>query len=221
MKNQNSIVDKYYFLGGIAAPLIYFPLVMILGALEPGYSHLTKMMSVLGGVPGIRGFLFNSGISTIGFSIAFFAIGLHRELKRSIGSNAGPILMLIGSIGLILSGIFSCNENCVNIFIENTPVGTLHSVSSFIAGMGLSLAPFFIYARFIKDPFWKKFAAYTLITGFLANIPGIIFWITLFTARLPEIEGLIQRLGIVFVFIWIEVIALYINKSNKSLSNNL
>lgn len=215
MKNQKSIVDKYYFYSGIAAPLIFFPLVIVLGALEPGYSHLTKMMSVLGGVPGIRGFLFNLGITTIGLLIVFFAIGLHRELNRSTGSNAGPILMLIGSIGLMLSGIFSCNENCVNIIVENTPVGTLHSVSAFIAGMGLSIAPFFIYARFRKNPFWKKFATYTLITGFLANIPGIIFWITLFTTRLPEIEGLIQRLGIVFVFIWIEIIALYINKSKS------
>lgn len=220
MKNQKSFIDKYYIIGGIAAPLIYFPLVIILGALEPGYSHMTKMMSVLGGVPGIRGFLFNSGITTTGLLTAFFAVGLHREFKRSTGSNAGPILILIGSIGLMLSGIFSCNENCVNIIVENTSVGTLHFVSAFIAGMGLSVAPFFIYARFRKNPFWKKFADYTLITAFLANIPGIVFWITLFTTRLPKIEGLIQRLGIVFVFIWTEIIALHIYRSSKQQNKN-
>jgi hypothetical protein len=40
-----------------------------------------------------------------------------------------------------------------------------------------------------------------------ANVPGIFFWITMATTRMPAIEGLIQRLGIVFVLIWVEVMA--------------
>ena len=64
-------------IAGIAAPIIFFVLVITLGALEPGYSHLSNMMSVLGGVQGIRGFLFNdsdhrsTSYSICGWSTAF------------------------------------------------------------------------------------------------------------------------------------------------------
>ena len=47
-----------------------------------------------------------------------------------------------------------------------------------------------------------------LVTGIIANIPGIIFWIMMATIRIPAIDGLIQRLGIVFIFIWIGVMSL-------------
>jgi hypothetical protein len=39
------------------------------------------------------------------------------------------------------------------------------------------------------------------------------------TTRLPEIEGLIQRLGIIFIFIWIEVIALKMHNLNRMASS--
>jgi len=47
---------------------------------------------------------------------------------------------------------------------------------------------------------WKGYAIPTLATAILANLPGIILWITFFTGfRLFSVEGLIQRLGFVIV----------------------
>jgi hypothetical protein len=80
-------------------------------------------------------------------------------------------------------------------------------LSAFIAGMCLSISPFFVYARFRKDDYWKIYAIPTLMTGILANIPGIILWITIFASITLEMDGLLQRLGIVFVFIWMEVVS--------------
>jgi purine-cytosine permease-like protein len=85
--------------------------------------------------------------------------------------------------------------------------------------MCLSIAPFFIFGRFGKSSNWKNYATFTLVTGIIANIPGIILWVTLATTRLPEIEGLIQRLGIVFIFIWIEVIALKMHNLSRMASS--
>jgi hypothetical membrane protein len=200
--------NKYFAVAGILAPIFYFGLVIILGFLEPDYSHLTKMMSVLGGVGGVRGLIFNFGISFIGVLIILFAFGLHKNVNYGNGSKVGPILLIIGGVGLIGSGIFHCNLNCANVIVENNFIGSIHMLSAFIAGLSLSIAPFFVYGRFKKDPIWKKYATYTLVTGIIANIPGIIFWVTLATKRLPEIEGLIQRLGIVFILIWIEIVSL-------------
>jgi len=60
----------------------------------------------------------------------------------------------------------------------------------------------------------EKYSKFTLITGIMANVPGIIFWITLATVRLPAIEGLIQMSGIIFIFIWIEIMSLKMLKLN-------
>ena len=205
--------EKLFAIAGIIAPIIYFKIVIILGLLEPSYSHMTKMMSILGGVDGIRGLTFNFGISLVGILIILFAIGLHKSINGGNGSKIGPTLLTLGGIGLIASGYFHCNLNCTNILVENNLIGSIHMFSAFIAGMCLSIAPFFIFARLKKDPLWKKYTLLTLITGIIANIPGIIFWITLATTRFPAIEGLIQRLGIVFVLIWIEIMGLKMLKN--------
>ncbi|NIM58158.1 MAG: DUF998 domain-containing protein [Candidatus Aminicenantes bacterium] len=200
--------DKNLFaLSGILAPILFFGIVIILGLLEPGYNHATRMMSVLGGVGGIRGLIFNLGIGLIGVLIIVFSFGLHKNVNNGKGSKIGPILLAIGGFGLILSGIFHCDLNCANVMVERDFIGIMHVLSAFIAGMCLSISPFFIFARFRKDDYWKRYALPTLVTGILANIPGIILWITIFASIILEIDGILQRLGIVFVLIWMETVS--------------
>lgn len=199
---------KHFAIAGILAPLLYFSMVIILGLLEPSYSHMTKMMSILGGVGGIRGLVFNLGVSLVGVLSILFAIGLHKSINQGKGSKIGPILLSIGGIGLIGSGIFHCNLDCVNVIVEKNPIGSLHMLSAFIAGMCLSISPFFIFARLKHDLRWKKYRPITMIAPILANIPGIFLWATLATTRFPAIEGLIQRLGIVFTLLWMGVMSI-------------
>jgi hypothetical membrane protein len=201
MKNKK--IDLYLAISGILVPIFYLGLVIILGLLEPGYSHMTKTMSILGGVGGIRGLIFNLGIPLVGILIILFSITLHKNINKGRGSKIGPILLVLGGIGLIFSGIFHCNLNCTNVLLETDFTGIMHMLFAFIAGMCLAISPFFIFARLRKDYKWKKYSKFTLITGIMANVPGIIFWITLATVRFPAIEGLIQRSGIIFIFIWI------------------
>ena len=87
---------------------------------------------------------------------------------------------------------------------------------AFVAGMGLSISPLFYYGRLRRSSTLKRYAALTLHTGIAANIPGIFFWVTLTTTRLPGVEGLIQRLGLVFVLIWVEVMAWEMLRSLRS-----
>jgi SNF family Na+-dependent transporter len=91
--------------------------------------------------------------------------------------------------------------------VDRNFIGFMHMLSAFIAGLCLSISLFFIFARFRKDDYWKKYAVPTLVTGILANVPGIILWITVFTSLTIEMDGILQRLGIVFVLIWMEVVS--------------
>jgi hypothetical membrane protein len=200
--NSNSI------LAGLIAPVFYIVLVSILGLLEPNFSHKTDMMSILGGVEGIRGQVFNVGVVITGLLLIVFAYGLHQNINKGAGSKIGPILIVLAGLGLIGSAIFSCNINCLNVIETRTTIGVLHMISAFVAGSSLAISPFFIFFRMKKDPLWKKYRSFTLSIGILSNLPGIVLWVSIFTIRIPEWEGVIQRLGLLFPFIWIFVLSL-------------
>ena len=63
-------------IAGILVPILYISMVISLGLLESGYSQRTMMMSILGGVPGWRGAIFNLGLVLIGslYDACFIAI---------------------------------------------------------------------------------------------------------------------------------------------------
>ncbi|MFX1253131.1 MAG: DUF998 domain-containing protein [Promethearchaeota archaeon] len=211
-------IDYYLSIPGIITPILYFGMIIVLGALEPGYNHLTTMMSVLGGVEGIRGVAFNIGVALTGVLIFLFAIGLQRNINGGKGSKIAAILFILGSLGLIGAAIFHCNQDCTNV-IERDITGILHIISAFFSGMSLAIAPLFVYFSLKKDPQWQKYAGYTLATFVVSNIPGITLWVTYLTGnRIRELEGLIQRLGIVFVLIWIGVISVQMLVLNSHIS---
>ncbi|MBW2159861.1 MAG: DUF998 domain-containing protein [Deltaproteobacteria bacterium] len=205
---MNDTVNRWPAAAGLFAAPFYLTLIFALGALEPGFSHLSTPMSMLGGVPGVRGMAFNLGVATTGVLVIAFGIGLRRQLPPKMTAKVGFALLAIGGLGLNGAAYFHCNEGCRNILTQADFVGRLHIVSSLLAGMGTGLAPIFVWAAMRGSEDWKGLATPTLVTALLANLPGITFWITIATDfRLYSIEGLIQRLGFVVVLIWIFVVA--------------
>ena len=200
-------ISSYSIWAGLIAPFFYITLVTILGLLEPGFSHRTDMMSILGGIEGIRGLIFNSGVGITGFLLIIFSFGLHKNINKGLGSKIGPALIIFAGIGFFGSAIFSCNANCANVIDTRTLIGTFHIISAFVVGLCLSISPFFIYFRMKQDIAWEKYRKFTLATGVLANFPGVVLWVSIFTTRIPEWEGVIQRLGLLFTLFWVFVLS--------------
>ncbi|MEO1241877.1 MAG: DUF998 domain-containing protein [Pseudomonadota bacterium] len=209
--------DRLCLIAGLLALPFYLALILILGALEPGYSHLTMTMSALGGVPGARGLAFNLGVGVTGVLIIAFAMGLRRGLLPGWLTQAGTVCLVIGGVGLIGAALFHCNPDCRNVLAEPTLVGRIHMITSLLGGMFSALAPFFLWASMRRDGRWRSFAAPTLAAGILANVPGIVFWMTIATGhRLYAVEGIIQRTGFIVVLIWIVMAAIEIRKRRSS-----
>jgi hypothetical protein len=178
-----------------------------MGLLEPGYSHRTKMMSVLGGVGGWRSAAFNVGLALTGALLISFGFGLYRGINQGRGKRTGLVLLVIAGVGMIGSAYFHCELDCVNVIREPDFRGQMHMLFAFLTGLSFSFAPIPFFFSLRDDPRWKKYRGVTLAAAILANIPGITLWVTMFTTRLPEWEGIIQRLGILFPLIWVEVMA--------------
>lgn len=200
--------------GMLAAPF-YLTLIITLGAMEPGFSHRTSLMSMLGGVTGVRGFAFNLGVAVTGAMVIAFTIGLQRSLPSRWTAKVGSVLLLIGGLGLIGAGVFHCNQDCRNILADPNVVGRLHLISSLFAGMGTGLALFFFWAAMRGSGKWRGFVTPTLVVAVLANVPGIVLWFTIFAnLRLYAVEGLIQRVGIIVVLIWIFFVAARLKRAS-------
>lgn len=201
---HKGVWDRFASYAGLIAFPFHVALILILGALEPGYDHRTMTMSALGGVPGARGLAFNLGVGFTGVLIIAFAIGLQRRLSPGWLAQAGTVCLTAGSLGLIGAALFHCNPDCKNVLAEPTLVGRIHMITSLFGGMFSALAPFFFWASMRQDDRWQSFAALALAAGILANIPGIVFWATIATGhRLYSVEGIIQRMGLIVVLIWI------------------
>ena len=199
-------LQRFPAVSGIVAPLLVVAVVVVLGLLEPDYDHRTQMMSVLGGVGGVRGAFFNAGIALTGLLLIIFAAGFDRGIDA--GSKAGPILIMLADIGLISSGIFHCNPGCTNVLKSPTVSGRVHILAAFLSGFSLAVSPLVVFPRMSRSEQWKTFAWLTLGMGILANIPGLVFWATILSTRIPQWEGVIQRLGLIVPLAWIEVTAI-------------
>lgn len=206
---MNGCVSRIAVAAGLLVGPFYLLLIVVLGVFEPGFSHRTSLMSLLGGVPGWRGFTFSAGVAVTGALVIAFALGLRRHLPLIPSSTVGFWLLATGGMGLIGAGVFSCNEGCRNILVEPNLIGGLHTVASLFGGLGCGLSLFLMWGATRHSDNWREFATSTLVAAILANLPGIVFWMTLFTnSRLYSLEGLIQRMGFVVVLIWIFFAAL-------------
>lgn len=152
--------------------------------------------------------MFNLGVAATGVLVVVVAVGLRRRLPSIVSSVIGIGLLAVGGLGLIGAGLFSCNESCRNILIEPDLTGRLHTVASLFSGLGCGLSLFFLWAAMRRSDVWNDVAGSTLATAILANVPGMVFWVTLLAdMRLYSVEGLIQRVGFIVVLVWIFFIA--------------
>jgi len=219
MKNRK--IYLLVSLVGMLIPISYISLLIIMGVLVPGYNHMRQMLSILGGIGGFRGDIFNIGVGTTGGLIILFAIGFNRAVNQSKASLKTVFLFILGGLGLIGSAIMNCNQGCV-IDLSQDPIRALHGIFAFIAGISLTFAPLPFYSHFKQDPQWKKLAAFTLTTVILSIIASILFWIMFVTNTLSNILGLIQRVDFLFGLIWIGVssmaLLLALNRNSSRLN---
>lgn len=184
---------------GIIGPIIYAIVLIILGLLRPGYSHITQSMSELGEVGGPNAFIMNTiGFPLLGLLLVAFAFGLHRGISEGKGSILGPSLVVLSGVGLVGSGIFPCDQGCVDVTI----ISKIHSISATIAAFAMIFAAFAISYRVRNDHLWEDYHLYSLLTGVVTAIVASAYMV--FEPWL----GVFQRLSMGLSLLWIAVIAI-------------
>lgn len=186
---------------GMAAPVLFAIAVLAVGFGTTGYSPVTQLISELG-IPGAPYAIVMNGIGliTTGILISIFAYAVHAIFCRGWKAALGSVLVLVAGLSFVAMGIVHCDLGCIPI----TPGGSLHLVFGMIAlvaGLGAALI---LSLVMIQEREWNGYWQYSLATGIL-----ILMLLPFFLFE-PRSAGLLQRILVGLVFLWMEVLAIRI-----------
>jgi len=132
---------------------------------------------------------------------------LYISIPSSARSHTALILLLGWSVCVLIAGIFPTDL----AGSAETPSGSIHDKASLIGFVSIVLASFFML-RFRRAEKWKKYYRSSLLLSvsimvtFLAFMASIIIEFTFI--------GLIQRLFIMFVLLWLVITARRVQTTN-------
>ena len=192
--------QHYFALGGMAGPIVFSMAVVILGFLEPEYSHIEQAVSALGDVGSTNPLLQTMNFILFGLLELGLALGLYTGMNDSQGRRRGYISLGFFGIGLIATGVFPADEGGVAVTFS----GQMHDLAAAVAFLGAILAIFLIREEMKKDERWSDLSRYSLITGIIAFSLLILFGSQISNTNAPfhDASGLLQRLLIVSLFQW-------------------
>lgn len=204
MSKDNSRPDntqRLLAICGIIGPVSYVIVLITLGSLEPGYSHVTQTISKLGAAGARYPLIMNTaGLGLLGLMMVALASGLDRGIRDGKGSKIGPGLVAVSGAAVVMLGIFHSEPGAE----DPTAVGTTHSVFVLIGGFALLLAPLAISPRLRRDERWQSYVAYSLGIVVVAIVVSILYSVNVFESW----KGVVQRIATAVLLIWLEVMAI-------------
>lgn len=193
-------VQAVLALSGIAGPLLYASVVIILGLLRSGYDHLTQVISELGEVGAPNAIVMNVfGFVLPSLLIFAFAVGLYRGTRDGRGPIVASALLAVGALGFIGAALAPCGPGC------DPATSTSHFQAGAI-GIGLPLAPLAFWRSLKKDSQWEGYSSYSLVTG----VAFIALTIVNFSGLTQPWDGLVQRLATGILSLWMVLMAIHL-----------
>jgi hypothetical protein len=178
--------------------------------LRPGYEPMGMFVSEL--ALGPRGWIQVVNFVVFGTLVLVFTGGVADEFQDGTTSRAGPVLLAIIGISLLVSGPFVMDP-VTTAPDRMTWHGKLHT---FFGALFFSLSPascFVFLRRFHEDPKWRPLQWWTLAAGTITAV--VVVLMSVGPTRPPaapnafnEWRGLIQRTFIVTYLSWIFTFAL-------------
>ncbi len=159
------------------------------------YDPLAEPVSALEAGP--NGWVQQVNFVVFGLLTIAFAVGLHRGLRPTKRGAAGPALLFVSGVGLLLAAVFPLRENAAGVTYDSGG----HIVAGFMFFMTSAIGLTVVSRRVQRDPKWHSLATYTLTAGIVALV-GFLAGGPLFMpddAPLHDWAGLYQRVVVLAV----------------------
>lgn len=155
---------------GVLGSLLFTGAFLAEGATRAGYDPWRQPISALSLGPG--GWLQSVNFIVFGVLMGCFALGLRGALAPGAGARWAPLLQAMIAAGLIIDGIFAQDPGMG--YPPGTAAVTTTSTHELLHMIGLGLAATALPARclvlarrFAREPRWRGWATYSIITGML------------------------------------------------------
>jgi hypothetical membrane protein len=202
--------------GGVAGPVLFTLVYLVLGATEVGYDPWRRPVSDLsaGGLGAIQVASFVvCGVSVIGFALAFI------RSPSPAGGRWAPLLLIIVGVALLIAGIFITDPAAGYPGGNHSPTttvhGAIHLVASVFVFTSLPAACFVMARRYMRAGL-KAWAAYSMTSG-------ILMWSFLLAFGLSNARGgpagLFERMAIATGWAWISLQAVRLYRTRGPLSH--
>jgi len=184
---------------GMAAPVLFFLTTGVLGMITPGYDPATQLISELGETGAPYAWVMNLlGFGVTGLLMLAFAPGLFIALGKNRVAAAGCGFVAIAGVLFLAMAFISCDRGCIPV----TPEGGLHLLLGLFAALAALAASLLLAWPMKNSGSWEGIWQYSLLTGIL------IFLVLPVFISFGELAGLLQRVLVGIIFLWLEVLAL-------------
>jgi hypothetical membrane protein len=195
---------RWLSLGGLAGPIVFASLVVLCGALRPGYSHVTQFMSELGESGSSHASLMNFlGFVSSGVLLAAFGVSLTYALPRTTLSLAAAALIVVYGLGIVGAGLYSCDRGCPSQNLS--PEATMHRVLSLTAFVAAILGIALWAYEFRSLAGWRSLWRYSAVTSAVAVVLLLLVGAT---EQSRTFTGVWQRLFLATLYLWSAVVGL-------------
>src|SRR5690242_18170666 len=101
---QTNALRRWQLGAGVLGPMLFVAVALLEGATRPGYSAWRNFVSQL--ATGSQGWEQIANFLVCGALVLIFATGLRGSLGPGRGMMAGPLLLGVFAVGLLVAGVF-------------------------------------------------------------------------------------------------------------------
>lgn len=194
-------VSRWLCVCGALIPWVMAAFVIAASLANPGYSHVSETVSLLGTRERVHPEVINLGFVVLGVLTLCFARGVYRVLGRRSGARVVWLLLAACGACVVVSGLFQDDPQVPGQ--PGTLEGALHSAFAFGAFFALLIAMLAVAKSVHRDPAWSGF------TRLSAGIAAFAFALSLCmpAEAFRPFEGLLQRFLYAALLVWVEAIA--------------
>ena len=180
-------------------------------ALQPGYSSLHRGISYLGARDAAHPLIVNAGLVVLGVSIAAVGPALLRALPRRPATGVAAGLFVAAGLAILLTGFFRLDCGAGAGFthcrsLDHAGVLSSHHYAhmwlALVAQLLVTLTPFAIARALWPGPV----ALAAALSGLSAIEIGVASALLFGASGAPD--GLVQRIGIAFIHLWILIVGI-------------
>ena len=190
-------------IAGTVGPVQFFLVLLVEGALRPGYRPLRDMISELS--LGPRGWIQTANFLVFGLLFIVFARGVKASVNDTRATRLGATLLLVIGVGVLGCGLFRAEHWPPS---SMSPAGLLHLLCALVLVFALLPVATGVMARaFSTDAHWRSLGRVTRLTSFLTLallVGGLALMST--PGQPPRIgnvyAGLIQRIDVAVFLAW-------------------